>query len=257
VSLLADAEFAGLRTALEVTLVSDRTPAFAVPDVQDRRLAHAEIRGDGGGCNPVHLGRPDLSDLNGSQLRIRTRFASTSVAPTLPMAISVVVGACSKKQMGRVAARWIIAAVKHAGGLSGRLAVCQDVGDDMSQRAGATVDGRLDAAIATKAIGSPRPTRIGASGAIHFRPEPVGKGSALSVRAPGIALRRAELAAAFSDVSLEGREGRSARLADAGDRWGTMVAHQVTPGVSPRPLTRCGGTLRCNFTIPDQIRNAA
>ena len=187
-----------------------RHPCGPTNDAGDVRLRHAELAGE------RHLGftggvpGADGGDLIGRQLRPVVRFAGHRPTATLRDHVGDVIGLGAEKEVSRIAARRVIATVKHLHAI-GDGAVGQFPSTAMGKAR--SVSAAYQRAIAIRGAGSgPLPTRAWVMRAGEPRPEPTvcGNDSGLVPTRTGTEPTRAP-----SSVARHNCKARSAGLAHA------------------------------------------
>lgn len=226
--------------------LSDVPPIHTTNDVAHHRLTDAELQ------RCLSLGyfgaaRSDLAHDVVSQFCIPVLSPRRSRITHTPLArrIHHIGRMGSQEQVIRARARWIVAPVAYLH--TGRNGAVMDLpGRTVRQRVAGAVPLFCQQSVSSFGLGSqpsPTPPQIRTNNRaflVNSQPETVNP----CRRVVGVPTRtRAETLALRTISQRELRPALDARSRE----WRRLQLHQVTPGVSPRPLTRCGGTLLGEF----------
>lgn len=176
------------------------------------------------------------------------RFRATPATASFGMPVSVVDGPGAKKQVGRIAARRIVATVENAqpqgNGTEG-----QYPGYLMGQLNETAINGALDTAVAfADSEGPPRPAAIEIV-PVNLFPESLFERPAGLGDADAVAAVATELAPTPTDFGLMDLERRAAVAARVNDGRGRLVAHREPPtrGAVPPDVVASRRLLHTNF----------
>jgi hypothetical protein len=153
----------------------------------------------------------------------------------------------SREKMVRANAGTVVAVVERPRSIFGQRPIGQDVGHYMRRPSSPPESEVTVPVVGWWACPQParsevRPMGWDRTALVNVGPEQVWLKTAASDRLAGAL---ADLPLAHPDLVGPRVEGLAATFTGHGNA--RLTGHQVSPGVSPRPLTRCGGTLLCGF----------